>query len=77
MQFCELNEQEYTAFAKHHQYGSFMQSKEAYDIKAEGGWEGAYLGVKEKDEIIAATLLVSMPVMKEIPLLLCPARFSP
>ena len=41
MQFCELNEQEYTAFAKHHQYGSFMQSKEAYDIKAEGGWEGA------------------------------------
>lgn len=65
MQFCELNEQEYTAFAKNHPYGSFMQSKEAYDIKIEGGWQGAYLGVKENGCVVAATLLVSMPVMKK------------
>ncbi len=65
MNFCELSEKEYTAFAKEHEYGSFMQSKEALDIKLDGGWQGTFLGVKDGEQVVAATVLVSMPVMKK------------
>ena len=65
MEFVQLTEKEYSSFASLHPYGSFMQSKEALDIKKMSGWDGCYLGVKEDDKIVAATLIVSMPVMKK------------
>lgn len=65
MEFVELTESEFVAFASKHPYGSFMQSPQAYHIKEKGHWRGVYLGVKKDKVVIAATLLVSMPVMKK------------
>lgn len=64
MEFLELTESEFMEFAKNHENASFMQCKEAADLKKRSGWDFAYVGVKENNQILAATLLASMPVMR-------------
>ncbi|MEG0265404.1 MAG: peptidoglycan bridge formation glycyltransferase FemA/FemB family protein [Erysipelotrichaceae bacterium] len=57
MEFLELNEQEYNEFAIHHPYKNFWQSVPMANLRRELGWNVVYLGVKENNEIQAASLI--------------------
>lgn len=59
MKFVSLNEEEFRTFADHHPLKSFVQTPEMAKLKQEQGWDIYYVGVKEKDQIIAATLMMS------------------
>lgn len=65
MKFVELNEKEYQAFASHHCYASFQQTPMMKQAKQYANIEGIYLGVKENEEVIAASLFVITPVFKK------------
>ncbi len=68
MKFTELKEEEFQTFAQNHPQASFYQTKNWANLKEENGWKKHYIGVKEKEKIIAATLLLSKktPIKKEM-----------
>ena len=61
MKFIELSESEFRDFAKNCPYRSFAQTPEIARLRENAGWTAYYLGVKENDELKAATLLVAKP----------------
>ena len=64
MEFLKITEKEYDGFQKQHPYRDFMNSVHAMELKKMNNWEVEYVGVKENDQLIAATALSSIPVMK-------------
>ena len=58
MEFTTLTEQEFTKFAKNHPQASFMQTIELANLKEELGGIPHIVGVKEKNKVIAATIIV-------------------
>lgn len=56
--FSVLNEQEFSLFASNHPQASFMQTVELGNLKKEFGNKVHLVGVKEKKQIVAATLLL-------------------
>lgn len=64
MEFCVLTEKEYKAFQEIHPYRNFMNSIHAMELKKENLWNVDYVGVKENNQILCATPLTSIPVMK-------------
>lgn len=59
MIFTELTEEEFTKFADNHPQKSFFQTKEIAKLRYSNGWNYNYVGVKQDNEIVAATLLLS------------------
>lgn len=59
MNFAELTEEEFTNFADSHPQKSFFQTKEIAKLRHSNGWDYYYVGVKQNNHIVAATLLLS------------------
>lgn len=68
MKFTEITEQEFTDFAKNHPYGSFHQNVSWGHLKEKNGWVMHLVGIKEKDKVIAASLILAKdtPIKKKI-----------
>ena len=62
--FCHLTKQEYNDFQANHPNANFMNSPEAMELKEADGWKVEYVGVKENGQIVCASNLTSIPVMK-------------
>lgn len=64
MKFTKLTVDEYNLFRTSHPSRDFMNSLEAMELKKMNHWEVEYVGVKEGNNILCATPLTSIPVMK-------------
>lgn len=64
MEFCQLTQEEYINFQQNHPYANFMNTLEAMELKEADGWKVEYVGVKKENELVCATPLTSIPVMK-------------
>ena len=58
MKFTVLSPEEFTNFANNHPDKSFFQTTQIATIRALNDWEPHYVGVKEGDAILAATMMV-------------------
>lgn len=56
MKFCELEENEYRNFLDKSPQRTFMQTPEMGKIREKSGWKVVYLGVKEDDKVVAASM---------------------
>ena len=61
MEFTTLTEDEFRKFYLTHPLKTFLQSPEIGMLRVKSGWQVDYVGVKKKDTIIAATMLLSKP----------------
>lgn len=59
MEFIEITETEYRSFWENHPLKTFLSSPEIGKLREKNGWKKAFVGVKEDDKLIAATMLVS------------------
>lgn len=59
MEFTELNIKEFEKFAVKHDQANFHQTKEWAELKKTNNWNSHYVGIKENNKIIAASLLLS------------------
>lgn len=59
MEFVELSEKEYRKYWENHLLKSFLSSPEIGKLRKKNGWNVVYLGLKDNDNLVAATLLVS------------------
>lgn len=68
MELIELTEEEFKDYADKSSQISFHQTKEWGHLKEENGWEMKLIGLKDKNEIKAATLLLSKmtPIKKKM-----------
>lgn len=68
MRFVELKEKEFVLFSKKHAQASFFQTVNWGKLKSESGWQMYLLGVKDKNKIVAATMMLSKmtPVKKKM-----------
>lgn len=57
MEFLEISEQEFASFASLQDNENFWQSTDMAHMREWNGWTCCYVGVKEKDTIVAASLL--------------------
>lgn len=64
MKFTKLTVDEYNLFRKINPCRDFMNSLEAMELKKMNHWEVEYVGVKEGNNVLCATPLTSIPVMK-------------
>lgn len=62
MEFVELQEKEFAQFALHHELNSLWQTPNMAKMREQRGFHTDYVGVKEHGEIIAASMLSSLPV---------------
>ena len=58
MEFVELKEKEFRDYSKNSKYTSFFQMPEWAEVKKDNGWGHYYVGLKDKDKVVAATLLL-------------------
>ena len=58
MKFQELTEKEYQKYWENHPLKTFLSSPEISKLREKRNWETFYVGVKENNEIIAATMLL-------------------
>ena len=59
MEFDIINEKTFRKFLDGHVQKSFLQTPEIGALRKKNGWETYYVAVKDNDEIIAASMLVS------------------
>ena len=59
MKFEILNEQEFMGFALNHEQASFHQTVNWGNLKAMTGWESNFVGIKENNKVIAASLILA------------------
>lgn len=62
MKLIELNETEFKAFADKNDQITFHQTKNWANLKKKNGWESYYIGLKDKDIIIAGALILSKKI---------------
>ena len=72
MKFTELTPKEFEKFAKNSPYKSFMQTEKIAKYREMNGWKTYFLGVKEGENILAATMLVSKKTFLKKSLFLAP-----
>ena len=58
MKFQELTEKEYQKYWENHPLKTFLSSPEISKLREKRNWETFYVGVKENNKIIAATMLL-------------------
>lgn len=61
MDFVTLTSEEFRKFAASSPYKSFMQTPEIARMREQNGWTVYYFGVKDKGELVAATMAVAKP----------------
>ena len=59
MKFQEITEKEYRTFWETHPLKTFLSAPEISKLRDKQGWDTVYVGVKENDKIVAATMLLS------------------
>lgn len=59
MEFVELTEDEFLEFSMNYPNNSFFQMPLWGKVKKDNGWNSCYVGLKENDKVVAATLLLS------------------
>jgi len=59
MEFVEIKESEYEKFWENHPLKTFLSSKEIGKLREKNGWIKYFVGLKQKNKIIAAAMLVS------------------
>lgn len=59
MIFVQLDEKEYKSFLDKHDLKTFLSCPNIGKMRAKDGWNYEFLGIKEKNTIIAATMLLS------------------
>ena len=62
MEFVTLNEEEFLEFSKNSPYTSFFQMPLWAEVKKDNGWNSYYVGLKDNESIVAATLLLSKKI---------------
>ena len=58
MKFIELKENEFRSFANNHPLKTFLQTPEIGSLRQKLGWKVSYVGVKDKNKVLCATMLV-------------------
>ncbi len=59
MNLALLTEEEFYSFAFNHKYKNFLQTPEMGKMRENVGWSKHYLGLKENDTLLCATMLTS------------------
>ncbi len=59
MKFVTISKEEFDTFAKDHPNRCYLQTSAIATLREKNGWESHFLGVKEKNKLIAATILLS------------------
>ncbi len=59
MKFCELTKDEFRKFADAHPLKSYLQTPEMAQLKVMDNWEEHYVGVKESEKLVCATMMIS------------------
>ena len=59
MKFQEITEKEYKKFWEKHPLKTFLSAPEIAKLREKSNWITYYVGVKEKDKLIAATMLLA------------------
>lgn len=59
MIFTELSKDEFRDFLDQHQLRSYLQTPEIASLKVSSGWEEYYVGVKENNKILCATMMIA------------------
>ncbi len=59
MEFVELEEKEFDKYAKEHELCNFHQTSNWGHLKETNGWHSHFVGIKDKGDIIAASLILS------------------
>ena len=62
MELVTLTKEEFLNFSLTNKYTSFFQTPYWGEIKSKNGWNAHYLGLKDKEKLIAATLLLSKKI---------------
>lgn len=62
MEFCELNEMEFSKFCNTYKHQNFWQSNEMLAFEAKRGWNIYRVGLKSHGNVIAAAALIASPV---------------
>lgn len=67
MKLITLSKEEFKKFADVHPQITFHQTEEWANLKKVNGWDSYYVGLKDKDEIVAGALLLSktLPIIKK------------
>lgn len=59
MEFQEITKKEYQKFWEKHPLKTFLSAPEISELRKKSNWETYYVGVKEDDKLIAATMLLA------------------
>ena len=59
MKFQEITEEEYRKFWENHPLKTFLSAPEISELRKKQNWDTYYVGVKENNKLIAATMLLS------------------
>ena len=59
MVFEEIKEKEFEKFARNYEYKCYLQSANVAELRKRSGWDAYFLGVKENNKLVAATLLIA------------------
>jgi len=59
MKLIELTEKEFRTFLDSHPLKTFLQTPEMATLKEKSGWKKYYIGIKENDKVVAATMMLS------------------
>lgn len=59
MELVNLTEKEFENYSKNHALKNFVQTKEMGEIRSSKGWDIHYLGLKDNNKILGASLIVS------------------
>ena len=59
MEFVELTEKEYEKFWENHPLKTFLSAPEISELRKKSNWDTYYVGVKEKNKVIGATMLLA------------------
>lgn len=73
MKLVNLNKEEFKEFADNHKQITFHQTEEWANLKKRNGWESYYVGLKEKNKIVAGAMILS----KELPIIHKKMFYSP
>lgn len=75
MQFILLNEKEFSEVALKLPCSNFYQTTKWGKLKEKNGWVSHFLGVKNKNKIIAATLLLEKKIFKKFSIFYAPRGY--
>ena len=65
MELKEIDVKTFDKFAKNHEQASFSQTSSWADVKEVNGWNSYFLGLYDRKDLVAATLLLA----KKVPLI--------